>query len=517
MVGNTLHYAMISEQNTNDIDHDPTLPTWVRVCVLLLMFVAHFAGTWLPLLGPDEPRYSQVAKEMFERGDWVTPTLGGFNWFEKPALLYWLQNISYHLFGVNEFSARFGSVIFGLAIAAFLSVLIKRTLGGTTLATAAWMMSGSALGLLAFAHGASFDIVVTFPITASLVCFWLAESKGRGGTRMYATSFAFMGLGLLAKGLIGIVFPLAVIAGYFVLAWRRPTAEFLRSVLWGIPLALAVASAWYLPMYLRHGWAFIDEFIIQHHFQRFTSNKYQHPQPFIFFFWVLPLMTLPWLPLCLSGLYSTLKRFVRSISSEVPEEDRPLPFELFLLVWIAVPLLFFSFSGSKLPGYILPSVPPAVLLGVLGLKRAASKRAWLFKFIPSLAAGIFVIAIVMSITVMRGIAAADSVKGLIEAVDARGYSNARVVGLHTVSHNAEFYASGRLVRDLDGRQRRFLGTAEIFEYIDLNDHRPVIVLVPVEYERELIDTDKFTFQKIAENGDLIAAVASPVSFGGSAP
>src|SRR5687768_1584571 len=85
--------------------------------------VVYFVGLTMPLVGPDEPRYAQVAREMFERGDWVTPTLGGYNWFEKPALLYWLQIASYNLFGVSEFAARFGSVLFGLGTIAALWIL----------------------------------------------------------------------------------------------------------------------------------------------------------------------------------------------------------------------------------------------------------------------------------------------------------------------------------------------------------------------------------------------------------
>src|SRR5687767_13992441 len=83
----------------------------------------YFFGLTIPLLGPDEPRYAQVAREMYDRSDWVTPTLGGFNWFEKPALLYWLQMVSYNIFGVNEFAARFGSALFGLGTIACLWLL----------------------------------------------------------------------------------------------------------------------------------------------------------------------------------------------------------------------------------------------------------------------------------------------------------------------------------------------------------------------------------------------------------
>lgn len=89
-------------------------PIVLWLLVIIGFIALYFFGlNFLPFLGPDEPRYAQVAREMFERGDWVTPTLGGHNWFEKPALLYWLQIIAYNIFGVNEFSARFFLLFLG--------------------------------------------------------------------------------------------------------------------------------------------------------------------------------------------------------------------------------------------------------------------------------------------------------------------------------------------------------------------------------------------------------------------
>ena len=95
------------------------------IAIVLLAVVTYFLGLNLPLLGPDEPRYAQVAREMFDKGDWVTPTLGGFTWFEKPALLYWLEIASYHVFGISEFAARFGSALFGLGTVVSLWILGK--------------------------------------------------------------------------------------------------------------------------------------------------------------------------------------------------------------------------------------------------------------------------------------------------------------------------------------------------------------------------------------------------------
>ncbi len=103
-------------------------PKIEKITWLLFAFVivaVYFFALDLPLLGPDEPRYSQVAREMFQRNDWVTPTLGGANWFEKPALLYWLQIAAYKLFSVSEFAARFGSAVFGLGTVFSLWILGK--------------------------------------------------------------------------------------------------------------------------------------------------------------------------------------------------------------------------------------------------------------------------------------------------------------------------------------------------------------------------------------------------------
>lgn len=105
---------------------------------------------------------------MFERGDWVTPTLGGFHWFEKPVLLYWLEILSYTFFGVSEFSARFGSAVFGLATVASLWILGRHARLGDTRAFSSYLalIAASSIGIIVFSRGASFDIILTCPITA---------------------------------------------------------------------------------------------------------------------------------------------------------------------------------------------------------------------------------------------------------------------------------------------------------------------------------------------------------------
>ncbi|HEX8734228.1 MAG TPA: phospholipid carrier-dependent glycosyltransferase, partial [Pyrinomonadaceae bacterium] len=101
---------------------------WILLAIAVVFI--YFFGLDVPLLGPDEPRYAQVAREMCERGDWITPTLGGFEWFEKPSLLYWLEIGAYKIFGVSEFAARFGSALFGLGTVFCLWILGKSSVAG---------------------------------------------------------------------------------------------------------------------------------------------------------------------------------------------------------------------------------------------------------------------------------------------------------------------------------------------------------------------------------------------------
>ncbi len=474
----------------------------------ITIFVFLF-GLTIPLLGPDEPRYAQVAREMFERGDWVTPTLGGFDWFEKPALLYWLQIASYHIFGVNEFAARFGSAIFGLGTIFCLYIFGTNMseYGELRFRFAKWLalIAATSIGLIVFSRGASFDIILTFPIAASLTAFFVfdeRERSGRSGTLPLALFYIFVGVAVLAKGLVGIVFPYAIVSFYYLLSWRRPSAKLLLSVLWGTLLAALVASAWYVPMYQQNGWKFIDEFFIQHHFQRYTSNKYFHPQPFHFFFWVLPLMTIPWLPFFFMALW----RIGKNILQTLRRSDRRLsasPATIFCCAWIIVPLVFFSFSGSKLPGYILPALPPCIILAAGAAYRWINDLPARASAVRGIAVATFVVIIAVLIFIVPQFADGDSVKRLIAEAHARGFDNERLAMLHRVSHNAEFYAPGRIIRTEDGKQHKYLGAMELVDVVKQNG--PILVLVPIEYRKELVETAPLATEPIADNGEFVLA------------
>ena len=217
---------------------------WV-VFGCLTVFV-YFFGLNIPFLGPDEARYAQIAREMLDRGDWITPTLGGFNWFEKPPLLYWLEMVSYKIFCVSEFAARLGPALFGLGTVVSLWALgifvsnnsnLKDLRPKTDYANHLALIAASTLGILVFSRGASFDIIITFPITAALVCFFIWQSKNEVESEISASPrpivsaslgffHVFIGIALLAKGLIGIIFPFAIIGVFYLLSRRFPSRTF---------------------------------------------------------------------------------------------------------------------------------------------------------------------------------------------------------------------------------------------------------------------------------------------------
>src|SRR6185295_13668498 len=213
---------------------------------------------------------------MLLRGDLVTPTLGGHTWFEKPALLYWMMIASFKLFGVSEWTARLPSAISGLlTLAAVFAVgrrleLVKdeeHKLRGYAVWSA--LAAATTIGIVAFSQAVSFDIILTMTITWALAFYILynlrgdAEANEKPRAWLLAGFYIFLGLSLLAKGLVGIVILVGVIGLYRILRRELPGRKIFISLFWGLPLSLTVAAIWYAPVIWRHGWLFIDQFFIQ--------------------------------------------------------------------------------------------------------------------------------------------------------------------------------------------------------------------------------------------------------------
>ena len=298
----------------------------------------------VPLLGPDEPRYARVAVEMSRSGDLVTPTLQGQPWLEKPALYYWMAALAFRTFGETETAARLPSLAAALLMTGTTALAGARLYGG-----AAGLHAGFALGtcLLLFVYGraASMDMLLAATVTASIAMLALA-ALGIAGRFAIPAAFVCAALAMLAKGPLGAVLPALAVGGYILVARDWHFLRRLASpVAWG--LFLLVAAPWYILVIRAEGRAFIDTFFLDHNLQRFTSTVHRHPGPAVYY-----------LPVLLGGLFPWSGLLVPALAMIRPRTNRA---DLFVLSWALLPLLFFSLAGSKLPGYILPCLPPLAL------------------------------------------------------------------------------------------------------------------------------------------------------------
>jgi 4-amino-4-deoxy-L-arabinose transferase-like glycosyltransferase len=332
------------------------IPLWGVPLILLLLYVCLFSGLGvLGLVGPDEPRYAAIARAMAETHDWVTPRLWGTPWFEKPVLFYWLAGIAIRLFGVGEFAARLPSALAALLAVAAVKWTALRNYG----VGAAWfalLMLPSSVAMIGFSRAASPDMLFAGFLTAAMAVACEMLQKSRPGPALRVAFGFLLGAATLAKG------PAAVIlAGGATLLWAALTRQwsapfrFLHSLV--IAVFCATALPWYILCAMRNP-DFLRVFIWQHNFERYLTPVFQHRQPFWFYVPILALASVPWIVMATSLLYTKWNK----------EEWRASP-GIFIFCWAFFPFLFFSFSQSKLPGYILPSVPPAFLL----ISRAVSR------------------------------------------------------------------------------------------------------------------------------------------------
>lgn len=326
-----------------------------------LVFAALMAALLLlaalrPLALPDEGRYGEIGRWMLQSGDFLAPRLDGLPFFHKPPLLHWLQSGAYAVLGVSAWSARFipalhaGLMLLGL----YLSV---RHVEGEAQARRAMLVLGSSLGFLIGGQYVNHDMLVAAWISTAIWCMGAAFMHGeRPDTRLALLGFAACALGVLSKGLIGIVLP-----GMVVLAWLLYTGQVRKMLalpwLRGLAVFAAIALPWFILGQQKYPELF-NYLIIGQHFARYTGQTFNNQWPFWFYLVVLPLLMFPWSLLLLACLRP------RMLKSALTQERRDpgVRWASLLWIWLGVILLFFSMPKSKIVGYILPVLPPAACL-----------------------------------------------------------------------------------------------------------------------------------------------------------
>jgi 4-amino-4-deoxy-L-arabinose transferase-like glycosyltransferase len=318
----------------------------------------------LPLSGPDEPRYARIAEEMREQGRWITPKLQGKPWLEKPPLYYWITVPFLSLFKTIETAARVGP-----ALCALITALVVFFLGSVLWSRLAGLLGASILltsmGFIGFGRSASTDMPFACCFTLAMAILAAAVKKDPGAGKIMV-AYVFLGLAILGKGPVAIL----LAAGIGFCFWLLDESGSIRSrwrVWAGCAVMAAVSLPWFWLVFRQNGYSFISTFFLNHNVARYVTGIHHHSQPVYYFIPVLIALLFPWSGCLILLAKSSVKAF-RSWR----EWD---PCIIFLFCWALFPIIFFSFSDSKLAGYILPSFPPFALIMGARLSRLIDKSA----------------------------------------------------------------------------------------------------------------------------------------------
>ncbi|HYL35815.1 MAG TPA: glycosyltransferase family 39 protein [Bryobacteraceae bacterium] len=317
------------------------------LCGGALLFLYFFGLTRAGLLGPDEPRYAAIGRAMAQSGDWITPRLWDHPWFEKPPLLYWATAAGFQIGLGRDLAPRLPVATASVAFLLYFFIVLRREFGERAAFFATAILATSA-GWLAYSHVGVPDLPMSAAFGAAMLT---AMRRPRTDTRSSIAAGVLLGLAILAKGLVPLV--LFVPALWFL---RREW----RQVLLLLASALIVAAPWYLLVTLRNGEPFVQDFFWKQQITRFLTAESLHPQPLWFYVPVLLAGLFPWSPLLLLFF------------SGRPFQEKYAPF---LLAWFAFGFVFFSASRGKLPGYLLPLLPPFAALMGIALDRIHERSA----------------------------------------------------------------------------------------------------------------------------------------------
>ena len=353
----------------------------VGTSLILFLYglVPLFGGAGLGLVGADEPRYAQVAREMLARHDYVTPVLYGHPWLEKPALYYWRAMFAFKEFGVSDWAARLPSASFAFTLVILIYLHMKRFRPGGQLDAA--LLTASCVGILSFARGASTDMQLAAPFGIAMLG-WYAWYETDSKFWLFDLYF-FLGAATLAKGPVA-PFLALLILGVFA-ALRREWTVLRRTFWWpGALLYLVMVLPWFIAVQRRNP-NFLRVFFLQHNLERFATNRFEHEQSLWYYVPVVLLSLVPWAVLSVAAMVSAIRgSFAEWRARHAKGHYRGFQragdaFPEFLVIWAVLPIVFFTSSDSKLPGYILPSIPPLTILtgDYLNRMRARGLSPWL--------------------------------------------------------------------------------------------------------------------------------------------
>ena len=325
---------------------------WLLLAVLVsYVCLLHGLGA-VGLIGPDEPRYAAISRAMAVTGDWVTPRLNGEPWLEKPILLYWASATALRVFGDGELAVRIPSALGAIVTSLALGWLGWRLYGAAT-AGVVLVLFPTTVSAFAFARGATTDMLFATSLTLAMMSAVRLVVIPSDRRHIWQVAFGVaLALAVLAKGPAGIL-----LASGSLILWSVVSRKTARLTALIQPFVftsfVVVALPWYVLSALRNP-EFVEVFLIRHNVERFLTPVFRHEQPFWFFVPILVLGLVPWSAFLVTGIRRAVRVWRTGQLAASPS--------LYVACWVIFPVVFFSLSSSKLPGYVLPAVPGAALL-----------------------------------------------------------------------------------------------------------------------------------------------------------
>lgn len=333
------------------------MPSWLRTSSIKLGLVSVWlfvCATVRFLSIPDEGRYADISRHMFESGDWLVPRLDGLPFIHKPPMLHWLSSIAMHIFGVHVWVVRLVPVLAASLLLIGTYLFVRKYLS-QKIAELSILMMATNLLFFGSSQYVNHDLLLATGITLSVFClvdFSLCNRKA-----MLFLGYFFAASAFLTKGLIGILIP-----GMILLPWLLYTRQYKRIPAFFNPFALMFLAALTLPWLYQMQQIypdFLHYFFIDQQFNRFHSNQFNNKQSWFFYLVILLVSLLPWLlTLRWTGLRTIL------------HQQRLNPIGQLLIWWLVSVVIFFSIPPSKLAGYILPALTPLIILCAVAFEKS---------------------------------------------------------------------------------------------------------------------------------------------------
>ncbi|QDH78583.1 glycosyltransferase family 39 protein [Echinicola soli] len=320
--------------------------------LLLIVLLLHYSNlNGLSVYALDEAKNATAAIEMLQKGEWVVPTFNGEYRFDKPPLHYYFFVLSYQLFGINEFAARFFPALFGFLTVYFTYRFARRNLGYRAGVLTLLVLASSLHWYIQF-HMAVPDPFLIFFMSMGLMAFYEWSLSGFRSNMLMLVTYASFGLAVLSKGPVGVVLPGIALLVYG-LAMQLLNGKRLLRIFhpMGLAVFFLIALPWYVLVATKTNGLWIEEFIFKHNLNRFSAPMEGHGGGFWLTWLFVFAGMLPFAFFMFQGVWHTLKFRTNRVTT-------------FALICAATIIVFFMLSGTKLPNYTVPAYPfLAIIIG----------------------------------------------------------------------------------------------------------------------------------------------------------